>query len=481
MINDALPEISGRPYTSICLVSLGCSKNLVDSEAMIGILLDEGYTITTDPSLADVIIVNTCGFIQAAKQEAIDKILEMADHKNSEAGPGNPDGHGQRKGKCRFLIVTGCLAQRYAREIADLLPEVDAVLGTCEYASIASTIGQLYASDTDKPGHGGVSCGPVIKIGRGDPLGHLRISRVPSTKVYAYLKISEGCSNNCAYCAIPGIRGAMVSRSIEDLTGETERLAGMGYTEIVLIAQDTTRYGQDLYGRRMLPDLITKISAVDGIRKIRLLYCYADGITPELIRVMADDPKVAKYIDIPIQHISDSVLRRMNRRDTSGSIDECIASLRRNIPDITIRTTVMTGFPGETDEDFGKLYDFVKRTRFDLLGCFVFSSEDDTAAHSMKPKVPKSVAKRRYNSIMKLQKAISYEKNQAWIGKLYKVTIDSPAPDGVFYLGRGDPQAPEIDPPVYVIAAEDVLETGTEYTVRIVDCSEYELTGVTYP
>ncbi len=460
---------------SVCLISLGCSKNLVDSEAMAGIISGEGFSITGEPAEADVIIVNTCGFIESAKQEAIDKILEMADHKHQKKGPGGLSG----KGRCEYLIVTGCLAQRYASEIADSLPEVDAVLGTYQYSSIVSTIKELYSRKQDHADISAYGCGPIVLTGNENSMKHLDPERMPSTSGFAYIKIAEGCSNNCSYCAIPGIRGRFISRPLEELVKEAECLAEKGFYEIVLIAQDTTGYGQDLCGRRSLAELVRRISAVGSIRKIRLLYCYADGITPELIHEIADNPKVAKYIDIPIQHVSDNVLKRMKRRDTSSSIGNIIMELRKKIPEITLRTTVMTGFPGETEADFSELLGFISRTKFDLLGCFIFSPEEGTAAYDMRPRVPKSTARRRYDQIMKLQKDISLERNLAKIGSIYKVTIDSAAPDGVFYLGRGDAQAPEIDPPVYVIASDDDLETGREYDIRIVDCTEYELTGVT--
>ncbi|MDD4717050.1 MAG: 30S ribosomal protein S12 methylthiotransferase RimO [Eubacteriales bacterium] len=467
MIRDMMSSLGAEVSEStsghhgIYLVSLGCSKNLVDSEAMSTILREEGYDIVSEPTCADVIIINTCGFIESAKKEAIDKILEMADRKHD------------------FLIVTGCLAQRYAAEIAESLPEVDAILGTDEYAGIALAIKDLYAAESSKNYLQDVECGPLIRIGNENAMKHLKVSRTPSTKGYAYIKIAEGCSNNCAYCAIPGIRGRFVSRPLEDLVREAKYLASKGFYEIILIAQDTTRYGQDLYGERKLTELIRSISLVDGIRKIRLLYCYADGITQELIETMACEPKVAKYIDVPVQHISDNILKSMRRKDTSSSIEKCIRDLRDKVPGITIRTTVMVGFPGETDEDYDKLYDFVLRTRFDLLGCFIFSPEEGTAAYDMRNKVPAKVAKKRYNKLMELQRRISSENNKSRIGRVFKVTIDSPSLDGVFYSGRGDAQAPEIDPPIYVAASDEELEPGSEYLVRIVDHNDYEMTGVT--
>ncbi len=456
-----------RQPLQVHMVSLGCPKNLVDSEVMCGILDGAGFRLTGDPAAAQVIVVNTCGFIESAKQEAIGRILEMADFK--------------RPGGCDFLIAAGCLAQRYPTEIAGSLPEVDAIIGTSEYGRIADVIGALYASREFPPSAEKQPEHPLIHTDRCGDLDYLRGGRIPSTSGYAYLKIAEGCSNCCAYCAIPGIRGPYRSRPIPELIEEAGFLAGLGYYEVVLVAQDTTRYGTDLYGERRLHELVREISLIGGIRKVRILYCYPDGITPELIREIASNPKAAKYIDIPIQHASDSVLRRMNRRDTAASVEATVEALRRGIPDVTIRTTVLVGFPGETARDFDELYAFLRRMEFDLLGCFVFSPEEGTPACDMHPKVPAAIAQSRHRRIMELQRSISRRRLLSMRGEIMTITVEGIAEDGIFYTGRGDAQAPEIDPPVYAAASEGPPAIGSECRVRIVDSSDYELIGVTIP
>jgi ribosomal protein S12 methylthiotransferase len=485
------------------MVSLGCAKNLVDSEAMCGILTDNDFLMIEDPAEAQVIVVNTCGFIESAKKEAIDRILAMADYKRTASSTNSPPGSDPSTGRtisgsCDFLIVAGCLAQRYSGNIRASIPEVDAILGTSEYGSIAETIRLLYErnrgplpdgvtpspspSSSPSPSPSSPpSSSPIVRTDRSAGLAHLKERRLLSTRGYAYLKIAEGCSNHCTYCAIPGIRGDFRSRDIDELVAEAKALADKGIYEIVLIAQDTTRYGLDIYGTRKLPALIHEISLISAVRRIRVLYCYSDGITPELIEEMRSNPKVAHYIEMPIQHASDSVLRRMNRRDTARSIEHNIRALRKAIPGITIRTTVLVGFPGETDEEFDELHRFVERMRFDLLGCFVFSPEEGTLAFDMKPKVPKSVARSRYHRIMALQKSIASKKALAILKKRIKITVESISEDGIFYLGRGDAQAPEIDPPVSIVATDEPLIIGNEYDVRIVDVSDNELTGVIIP
>ena len=467
------------------MVSLGCAKNLVDSESMCGILADNGYRLTTDPVQARVIVVNTCGFIESAKKEAIDKILEMAEYKKNDSRPpvsqsSEPSDGATVSGQCDFLIVAGCLAQRYAPNIRSSIPEVDAILGTSEYGSIADTIRSLYEQrsgsfpDQEPPA-------PIVRTQRTAGLSHLQEERILSTRGYAYLKVAEGCSNHCTYCAIPGIRGDFRSRDFDELVAEAKSLTDKGIYEIVLIAQDTTRYGLDIYGERRLPALIREISQIPAVRKIRVLYCYSDGITPELIEEMRTNPKVAHYIEMPIQHASDTVLRRMNRRDTARSIAHNIRALRKAIPGITIRTTVLVGFPGETEEEFEELYRFVERMRFDLLGCFVFSPEEGTPAFSMRPKIPRTVARSRYHRIMALQNRIASKKVLAKLRKKITITVESISDDGIFYLGRGDAQAPEIDPPVTIAATAEPLTIGNEYVVQIVDISDNELTGAIVP
>ncbi|MHB1453099.1 MAG: MiaB/RimO family radical SAM methylthiotransferase [Saccharofermentanales bacterium] len=490
-MNNISAHADTKQMIKVHMVSLGCAKNLVDSEAMCSILVSDNFLLTDDPSDAQVIVVNTCGFIESAKKEAISKILEMADYKKSADEGDNPliydtasdvspehSMHSVSRRNCDYLVVAGCLAQRYSVNISETIPEVDAIIGTSEYGSIAQIINELYArSDLPLTGDGAVDAA-LVRTEKSLSLKYLTTTRIPSTRGFAYLKVAEGCSNCCNYCAIPGIRGAFRSRPMPELISEARSLADMGYYEIVLIAQDTTRYGTDIYGARMLPELIHEISAIPGIRKIRILYCYSDGVTPELIDEMKNNPKVAAYIEMPIQHASDGVLERMNRRDTARSIEQTIQALRQSIPAITIRTTVLVGFPGETDDEFEELYSFIGRMKFDLLGCFVFSAEEGTPAFKMRPKVPKSVALARYHRIMELQRNISLNKNMDIKEKKIRITVESIADDGIFYLGRSDAQAPEIDPPVYVAAADEALEFGKEYNVRIVDFSDYELIGV---
>jgi len=449
--------ISSHMPVYVAIISLGCSKNLVDSECMTRILLDDQMHLVTDPSAANVIVVNTCGFIESAKQEAIDTILEMAEYKKP-------------KGNCDFLVVTGCLAQRYAEDIRRDLPEVDEVLGTGHYQDIAKAIRALY----------GEYEGPVENfIGEPGSLAHMRMNRVVSTNVFAWLKIAEGCSNRCAYCAIPMIRGPYRSRPLEDLVQEAAFLADSGSSEIILTAQDTTRYGMDLYGKRMLPELIREISKIDTVRLIRIMYTYSDGITDELVREIAENPKVAHYIDMPIQHGDDFVLKSMNRHDSSATITDSINRLRNKIPDIILRTTVMVGFPGETKEAFENLLKNLDVWAFDRLGCFIFSPEENTDAFNMMGKVRKDTAQKRFDILMCRQKEISMKRNEARLQQIVDVTIESISEDGIFYIGRSFGEAPEVDPSIYVAATNDPLEIGQSYVVRIVDFSAYDLTGVT--
>ncbi len=440
----------------VLIVTLGCSKNLVDAECMTRILLDDQMIMVSNPDEADVIVVNTCGFIESAKKEAIDTILAMAEYKA-------PKGH------CSYLIVTGCLAQRYAEDIRRDLPEVDEVIGTSHYQDIARSIRNLY----------GKYSGPVENlVSAAGGLSHMRADRVVSTQYYAWLKIAEGCSNRCAYCAIPMIRGPYISRPMEDLVSEARYLAESGYPEIILTAQDTTKYGLDLYGKRMLPDLIRQLSDIEGIRLIRIMYSYSDGITDELLLEMKNNPKVAHYLDMPVQHGDDGVLSAMKRRDTAASITASIQRLREEIPDIILRTTVLVGFPGETREAFRNLLEQLKAWQFDRLGCFVFSPEEGTDAYEMKGKPSKNVAEKRQKDVMELQQQISLEHNQARLHQICQVTLESVSDDGIFYMGRSYGEAPEVDPAIYVAASEDAPVIGKTYAVEFVDCSPYDITGV---
>ena len=444
----------------IYLLSLGCAKNLVDSECMSKILTDSGARIVTSPELADVLVVNTCGFIESAKKEAIEAILSLADYKAPN-------------GRARFLIVTGCLSQRYGADIHRDLPEVDAVLGTSEYDQISNRIQHLLSQDR-----------PVrLQLpGSAGSLDHLRVARVPSNPGrYAYIKLAEGCSNHCAYCAIPGIRGPFQSRPPAEIVDEARRLSQSGRDELILIAQDTTRYGLDLTGERQLVPLLREICSIDTVRMVRILYVYADGLTDELTNLMATEPKIAHYLDLPIQHASDRILKLMNRRDSRQSLTELIARLRIGLPDLVLRTTVMVGFPGEEEADFQELMSFLAEARFERLGCFVFSPEEGTPAAAMRPKVKKSVAENRMKQVMEQQKKITLERNQQRIGQIVEVTLESIDDHGIFFIGRSYGEAPDVDPVIHVAASVDNLTLGQTCQCRLVDAGEYDMTGVTLP
>jgi len=374
----------------IGMVSLGCPKNLVDSELMLGILKDQGFELVNDINDANVIIINTCGFIESAQQESINTIIEMAELKDKN---------------CEVLIVTGCLAQRHREEILKEIPEVDAVLGTGSYNAIATAIRQAY--DGKK----------VQLYGTLSDTSYMDLERMVSTGGYAYLKIAEGCDNCCTYCVIPSIKGAYRSRSLESILHEAEKLAASGIKELILVAQDTTRYGTDLYGKKMLVELIRSLSKLDGIEWIRLLYCYPEEIDDELINEIARNSKLCKYLDIPIQHASDNILRAMGRRGRMADIEALIIKLRNMIPGIVLRTTLIVGFPGENEDDFNILSDFVRKYRFDRLGIFMYSKEEGTPASRMRHQVPASTKKKRYNELMEIQRNISAELNAEQLGR----------------------------------------------------------------
>lgn len=444
----------------IYLLSLGCAKNLVDAECMSKLLTDEGYHLTLEPDDADILIVNTCGFIESAKKEAIDAILTLADYKKP-------------LGSSRFLIVTGCLSQRYGREIQESLPEVDAVVGTAEYGRIGDVIRTLLADD------------PVIRSRLPGPAGgleHLKIERLPSNPGrYAYIKIAEGCVNCCSYCAIPSIRGTFRSRPAADIVEEAKRLSRSGRDELILIAQDSSYYGMDLDGRRQLANLVRDICRIDAVRMVRILYAYADGLTDELIERMALEPKVARYLDLPIQHASDRILHLMNRRDRRQSLIDVISRLRQAMPDLILRTTVMVGFPGEEEEDFAELMSFLEEIRFDRLGCFVFSPEEGTPAYSFQPKVKKSIARHRMHLVMKQQRQITEESNRRRIGQTCEVVLENIDEHGIFFIGRSYGEAPDVDPIIRVAASSDDLSVGRTCLCRLIDAGEYDMTGVTLP
>jgi ribosomal protein S12 methylthiotransferase len=391
------------------IVSLGCPKNLVDSEIMLGLLKKNEYEIVNNKEEADILIVNTCGFIESAKAESISTILEMAQCKEKN---------------CELLIVTGCLAERYKGEIIKEIPEVDAVVGTGNYGEIADIIAEFNHEKKS------------VRYGNLNEIAYLENERLVSTKNgYAYLKIAEGCDNCCTYCIIPSLRGRFRSRKIEDIIKETEALVKGGAKEIILVAQDVTRYGVDIYGERSLVKLLKRLSDIEGVEWIRLLYCYPDEIDMELIDEIAANEKVLKYIDIPLQHASDKILKAMGRRGNSQLNENIIKTLREKIPGIVIRTSFIVGFPGEDEEDFKKLYDFIDRYKVDRLGVFEYSKEEDTKAAKLKNQVPKRVKAKRYKEVMSLQREISGLKNHERVNKTYRTLVEGVADDGIFYYG----------------------------------------------
>ncbi|MDD2214809.1 MAG: 30S ribosomal protein S12 methylthiotransferase RimO [Oscillospiraceae bacterium] len=451
---------------TVALITLGCSKNLVDAEYMSGVMAADGMTIVSQPQDASVIVVNTCGFIDSAKKEAIATILDMADYKQD--------------GNCNFLIVTGCMAQRYAADIAQALPEVDAIIGTSHYNDIAKAIRRLYTEQNATARSGPRQQLPLswTDFDPDHTLEHLHAgSRKLSTHYYAYLKLAEGCSNHCTFCAIPAIRGPQRSRPLDELLTEAATLLREGVSELILIAQDTTAYGLDLTGRRDLPALLRQLSALP-FQRIRFLYAYPDGVTPELLEVMAAAPNILPYLDLPIQHASDSILKRMARKDNAAQLRAVLDQARAVMPDICLRTTVMVGFPGETEQDFRCLLDFLKAQKFDHLGCFIFSPEEGTVASRLPEQVSAETAQARYNQVMETQQQILQDLNSQRLNQVYTVLVESVSTDGVFYLGRCDWQAPEVDSLTHVLAEAQPLEIGQYYPVRIIEADHYDYTGV---
>ncbi len=432
---------------TVGVVSLGCPKNLVDTEVVLGNLTRQGYKIVNRAENADVIIVNTCGFIDKAKQESINTILEMAEYRI--------------KGRCRALMVIGCLAERYKEDIYKEIPEVDAVVGIGQYPEIHEVIRTLASHESREEPH--LIIDDYIHRLRSTP-NHL-----------SYLKISDGCDNMCTYCVIPSIRGRYRSRQMEDILDEARHLANHGVRELVLVAQDSTRYGFDLYGKTRLAELLKMLCRIDGIEWVRVMYAYPDSITDELVEVMAGEDKICKYIDLPIQHISDEVLKAMGRRCSGSQIRSVIRKLRSNIPDIAIRTSLIVGFPVETESDFHRLLEFVRETEFDRLGVFTYSREEGTPASRLPGQVPYKVKKSRQSSILKVQRQISKKLNQEFIGKTLDVLIEGRAGPNR-YFGRSYRDAPEIDGIIYVKSRRE-LQTGNFESVRITSASQYDLSG----
>ncbi|HHW00064.1 MAG TPA: 30S ribosomal protein S12 methylthiotransferase RimO [Clostridiaceae bacterium] len=432
------------------VVSLGCPKNLVDSEIMLGMLKEKGYEFTSDKDEAEVLIVNTCGFIESAQQESVNTILEMAECK---------------KNNCKLLLVTGCLAERYREQITSEIPEVDAVIGTGSFDKIIEVI------ENSLPEEKTVLCGDLCGV------DYLEKNRFLSNRNgFTYLKIAEGCDNCCTYCVIPSLRGRYRSRKMENIVSEARKLVDSGIKELVLVAQDTTLYGLDLYGSKKLVDLIQELSKIDGLKWIRLLYCYPEEIDDRLIQEIKNNSKVCKYLDIPIQHISDKILKSMGRRGNSREIRNLIVRLKSEIPEIIIRTTFIVGFPGEDENDFEMLRNFVKEAEFDRLGVFTYSMEEGTPAFNMDKQVDDNIKNERYNEIMEIQYNITREKNRSRVGQTYDAIVQGVADDGIFYYGRTYAEAPEIDGVVYFTSSEP-LEMGEFYKVEILSEDEYDLIG----
>lgn len=429
----------------IYIETLGCEKNTIDSEQAAGLLVNEGNQMCEDPQEADIVIVNTCGFIEDAKRQSIEAVLSLAENKKA----------GQR------LVVTGCLSQRYSKELAKDIPEADLILGVNDYRRLPELLGTASEERVHVSAEAEIfeETGPRVR------------SVSPWT---ASIRIAEGCNNACTYCAIPMMRGRYRSRKPEDIVREAEDLAGAGCVELSVIAQDVTYYGKDLGRSDMLPGLIRSLCSVEGIKWIRLMYCYEDEITQELIDVIKEEPKLCKYIDIPLQHASDRILRAMKRKSTLRSMESTIKKLRKCIPDICIRTTLITGFPGETKEDFEELKDFVLRNRFERLGVFAYSKEEGTAAALMKPQIRKDVKERRRDRIMELQREISLELNRSRIGSVLDVLVEEDC--GGHYTGRSRFDAPEIDDSV-IFTSERALSPGDIVSVHIDDAFDYDITG----
>lgn len=436
---------------NILFVSLGCDKNLADSEVMIGMLASRGYQMVEEEDKADIIIVNTCCFIHDAKEESVETILQMAEYKHS--------------GTLKALIVTGCMAERYKEEIITEIPEVDAVIGTASYDHI------LDAVDEALKGHSYLKMEPL------DALPEVDTHRLVTTGGhYAYLKIAEGCDKHCTYCIIPKIRGNFRSVPMERLLKEAQQLAEDGVKELILVAQETTLYGKDIYGEKRLPELLRNLCKISGIRWIRILYCYPEEITEELIQVIKEEPKICHYLDLPIQHASDGILKRMGRRTSKEELIQIIERLRKEIPDIAIRTTLITGFPGETQDQHEELMDFVDEMEFDRLGVFTYSPEEDTPAAVMPDQIEESVKEDRQAELMELQQEIAFEQAESMIGKEMLVMIEGKVADENAYVGRTYKDAPNVDGLIFVNTDEELM-SGDFAKVKVTGACEYDLIG----
>lgn len=436
----------------ILFISLGCDKNLADSEEMLGLLTAGGHEITDDETQADAIVINTCCFIKDAKEESVETILEMAEYKKT--------------GSCHALIVTGCMAQRYQKEIIEEVPEVDAVLGTTSYGDIVKALEEAVAGNHFE------------EFRDIDYLPDTGSKRVLTTGGhFGYLKIAEGCDKHCTYCIIPKLRGKFRSVPMERLIAQAEDMAEQGVKELILVAQETTVYGKDLYGKKSLHILLKKLCEIRGIRWIRILYCYPEEIYDELIETIRDEKKICHYLDIPIQHASDRILKRMGRRTSKQELIDIVGKLRKEIPDIVLRTTLITGFPGETEEDHEELKEFVDEMEFDRLGVFTYSPEENTPAAEMADQVPEEVKEERRDELMELQQEISYDRGQDRLGQELLVMIEGKVADESAYIGRTYGDAPKVDGYIFVQTGE-LLMTGDFAKVRVTGALEYDLIGV---
>ena len=435
----------------LLFVSLGCDKNLVDSEVMLGMLSEKGYTFTDDETEAEIVVVNTCCFINDAKEESINTILEMAELKKT--------------GQVKALIVTGCLAQRYRKEIREEIEEVDAIIGTAAIDKIVETVEEVLAGKRED------YMAPLDTKPEGNK------KRIMTTGGhYAYLKIAEGCNKHCTYCIIPKVRGEYRSVPMEQLVAEAEKLADGGVKELILVAQETTLYGVDLYGEKKLPKLLRRLCQINGLYWIRILYCYPEEITEELIQVIKDEEKICHYLDIPIQHGSDAILKRMGRRTNSQELRAMIGKLRQEIPDICLRTTLITGFPGETEQDHEQLMEFVDEMEFDRLGVFTYSPEEDTPAAVMPDQIEESLKQERRDSIMELQQEIAYEAAEDMIGRELYAMIEGKVADEDAYVARTYKDAPNVDGYLFINTNRQLM-SGDFVKVRITGSYEYDLIG----
>ncbi len=434
----------------VCMVSLGCPKNQVDAEMMLKLLENDGFEICGEEAQADAIIINTCGFIESAKAEAIENILEASQYK--------------KDGNCKALVVTGCLAERYRDDVTEEIPEVDVCVGIGSNDKIAEIVknaiegkkGNFYGEKNE------------LNLNNDRILGGYPFS--------TYLKIGDGCDNCCTYCAIPKIRGRMRSRTIEDCVNEAKKLADKGVTELIVVAQDTTAYGEDIYGESKLPELLTELCKIEGLHWIRTLYTYPDRITDKLLDTIAREQKLVKYLDIPLQHVNGEILKRMNRKGDCESLSDLIDKIRVKIPDITLRTTIITGFPGETEEQFCEMAEFVKEKRFDRLGCFTYSAEEGTLAAEFPDQIDEQVKADRMENIMELQMTISAEKNEEKAGTVTEVLIEGWDDYIKCYFGRTAADAPEVDGKIFFMSSRP-LKIGEYVNVRINDCLDYDLLG----